>query len=335
VEFGLFDQLPCADSQRPVDRYQDIISQSRLADQLGLDSVWLAEYHFNPHFSIMPAPLLVASAIAQSTQRLKIGTAVNLLPLHQPIRLAEEVATLDVLSQGRALFGIGRGSNTTHYDGMGVPVDEGRPRFLEALDLVLRAWTQDRVSHQGQFYQAAEVQVVPRPVQQPHPPVYIASNSSDTFPLVGELGHNILVTPLIITSQGVQQGLEVYRQKLAQHGHDPSGVKIIPTLVAAVAENRQKAHALLEPTVNNYLSAVRQGRSRGASRAGTLTYEEIFNDFAIAGDPQECIDKLERFREMFQCQGFMFWMNIGGLLPNEVVSASMRRFAEKVMPHFR
>ena len=335
MEFGLFDQLPCAPAQSASERYASLIAQCQLADTLDLDSVWLAEYHFNPRFSIMPAPLLVASAIAQTTQRVKIGTAVNLLPLHQPVRLAEEVATLDILSGGRALFGIGRGSNPSHYDGLGIPVEEGRPRFLEALDLVLRAWTQERVSYQGQFYCVPEVQVAPRPLQQPHPPVYIAANSADTFPMVGALGHNILVTPLIITSQGVQQGLEVYRQNLEEHGHDPSGVKIIPTLIAVVSESRKKAHAVLEPTVNNYLEAVRMGRSRGAGRAMTLTYDEIFNDFAIAGDPQECVEKLERFREMFQCQGFMFWMNIGGLLPHEVVAASMRLMAEKVVPHFR
>jgi alkanesulfonate monooxygenase SsuD/methylene tetrahydromethanopterin reductase-like flavin-dependent oxidoreductase (luciferase family) len=335
VEFGIFDQLPCAPSQKPAERYQDIIEQCQLADKLGLDSVWLAEYHFTPRFSIMPAPLLVASAIAQCTERVKIGTAVNLLPLHQPLRLAEEVATLDVLSRGRALFGIGRGSNASHYEGLGIPVDEGRPRFVEALDIVLRAWTQDQLSYEGQFYQVPGVQVVPKPYQQPHPPVYIAANSPDTFPLVGALGHNILVTPLIITSEGVQQRLEVYRQKLVEHGHDPAQVKVIPTLTACVAESRKKAHAILEPTLNNYLSIVRQGRSQGARRAMSLTCDEVFNDFAIAGDPQECIDRILAFQEMFDCQGFMLWLNIGGLVPNEEVCRSMRLFAEKVMPHFR
>jgi alkanesulfonate monooxygenase SsuD/methylene tetrahydromethanopterin reductase-like flavin-dependent oxidoreductase (luciferase family) len=277
----------------------------------------------------------VASAIAQCTERVKIGTAVNLLPLHQPVRLAEEVATLDVLSRGRALFGIGRGSNASHYEGLGIPVDEGRPRFMEALDIVLRAWTEDRLTYEGQYYHVPGVQVVPKPYQQPHPPVYIAANSPDTFPLVGVLGHNILVTPLIITSEGVQQRLELYRQKLMEHGHDPAQVKVIPTLTACVAGSRKKAHAILEPTVKNYLSIVRQGRSRGARRAMSLTYDEIFKDFAIAGDPQECIDRIAEFREMFDCQGFMLWLNIGGLVSNEDVCSSMRMFAEKVIPHFR
>jgi alkanesulfonate monooxygenase SsuD/methylene tetrahydromethanopterin reductase-like flavin-dependent oxidoreductase (luciferase family) len=335
VEFGIFDQLPCATSQKPVQRYRDLIAQCQLADELGLDSVWLAEYHFTPRFSIMPAPLLVASAIAQCTQRVKIGTAVNLLPLHQPVRLAEEVATLDILSQGRALFGIGRGSNAAHYEGLGIAVDEGRARFTEALDIVLKAWTEDRLTYEGQFYQVPGVQVVPKPYQQPHPPVYIAANSPDTFPLVGTLGHNILVTPLIITSERVQQRLAVYRQELVKHGHDPAQVKIVPTLTACVAESRKKAQAILGPTLDNYLGIVRQGRSQGATRAMTLTSDEVFNKFAIAGDPQECIDRINEFQEMFGCQGFMLWLNIGGLVPHEEVCRSMHLFADKVMPHFK
>ena len=125
MEFGVFYQLPCGPDQSPAQRYSDTIAQSQLADELGFDSVWLAELHFNPEFSIMSAPLLVASAIAQTTRRIKVGTAVNLVPLHNPVRLAEEAATLDVISGGRAIFGIGRGSNPRQYGGYGVDIEEG------------------------------------------------------------------------------------------------------------------------------------------------------------------------------------------------------------------
>ena len=127
--FGIFDQLPCSDEQIPSQRYKDVISQAQLADELGFDQVWLAELHFNPRFSMMPAPLMLGSAIAQITKDIRIGTAVNLLPLHQPIRLAEEVATLDQLSEGRAIFGIGRGAQPRQYQGYGIHMDEGRVRL--------------------------------------------------------------------------------------------------------------------------------------------------------------------------------------------------------------
>ena len=126
MEFGVFYQLPCAAEQIPATRIQDTIAQCKLADDLGFDAAWLAELHFNPRFSVLSAPLMVASAVAQSTKRIRIGNAVNLLPLHQPVRLAEEVATLDVLSNGRAIFGVGRGSMPTHFEGYGIDQEEGR-----------------------------------------------------------------------------------------------------------------------------------------------------------------------------------------------------------------
>ena len=141
MEFGVFYQLPCGEGQTVSARYDDTIAQARLADELGFDNVWLAELHFNSRFSVMPAPLMVGSAIAATTQRIKIGMAVNLVPLHHPIRLAEETATLDLLSHGRAVFGIGRGSNPRHFHGYGVDVEVGRSSFQEAVDLILQLWT--------------------------------------------------------------------------------------------------------------------------------------------------------------------------------------------------
>jgi alkanesulfonate monooxygenase SsuD/methylene tetrahydromethanopterin reductase-like flavin-dependent oxidoreductase (luciferase family) len=335
MEFGLFDQLPCAPSQDVGARYNDIIAQGQLADRLGLDAIWLAEYHFNSRFSVLPAPLLLAAAIARCTERVKIATAVNLLPLHQPVRLAEEWATLDVLSGGRAIFGIGRGSNPEHYQGMGIATEEGRPRFLEALEVVIKCWTEERLDHQGEFFQAEDVAVVPKPVQQPHPPVYVASNSADTFPMVGTLGHNLLVTPLIITKQGVKDGLAAYRKQLVASGHDPAKVKVLPTLAACVAESREKAEAVLRPTIDNYLGVLRGGRSRGSGRAATITTDEFLRDYAIVGGPEECVEQIEAIREMFDCQGVIFWHNIGGLVPHEQITKSLQLFSDKVLPHFR
>ncbi|MBM3942748.1 MAG: LLM class flavin-dependent oxidoreductase [SAR202 cluster bacterium] len=335
MHFGIFDQLPCAESQSPAQRYHDLVSQATLADKLGFQTVWLAELHFNPRFSVMPSPLLAASAIAQATQRIRVGTAVNLVPLHHPIRLAEEVATLDLLSGGRAVFGIGRGSNPSHYEGYGIPMSEGRDRFQEALDFVLQAWATDSLDFQGRYYQAHGLQVTPKPCQQPHPPVYVAANSADTFPLVGDLGHSILTTPLIIGNKGVQDGLSIYRQHLAEGGHDPAAVNVVVTLPCYVASDRKKARAGLEPTINNYLETLRlTSRGRGADRAMQLNYDEIYSDLSIIGDPSECVERLHQLRERFGCQEFMGWFNIGGMLPNAEVARSLRLFAEKVMPQF-
>ena len=335
MEFGIFYQLPCAVEQAPQQRYQDTIAQARLADDLGFDQVWLAELHFNPRFSIMPAPLLLASAIAQVTERIKIGTAVNLVPLHQPVRLAEEVATLDLLSGGRAIFGIGRGSQPHQYAGYGISMEEGRPRFLEALELIIQAWTQEEACFQGQFYQVQDVNVVPKPAQQPHPPVYIASNSADTFGMVGEMGHNILVAPLVVSRAGALAGLEEYRSALDRRGWDTGSKRVNINLPVYVSEDPTKIENGYENTIDNYLGTLRLNRSGAASRAANLDYHQVHSEFAAIGTPEQVVAKLKFFQQLFDPQEFMCWFNTGGMLPHREVAQSMELFAQKVMPHFR
>ena len=156
--------------------------------------------------------------------------------VHHPLRIAEEVATLDVLSGGRAVFGIGRGSNPNHYPGYGIPIEERNDRLSRAWTWRCGAWTEDELDYHGRFYQAEGIRLEPKPIQQPYPPVYIASNGADTFPLVGSLGHSILVTPLIITVQGVSDGLAAYRETLAEHGHDASQAKVVVNVPVYVGE---------------------------------------------------------------------------------------------------
>ena len=334
MEFGVFYQLPCSEDQSPSQRYSDTIAQSQLADELGFDSVWLAELHFNPEFSIMSAPLLVASAIAQTTKRIKVGTAVNLMPLHNPVRLAEEAATLDVISGGRAIFGIGRGSNPRQFAGYGVDVAEGRERFLEALDFVLKAWSCDELSYEGEYFQAQELRIMPKPLQDPHPPVYIASNSPDTFSIVGSLGHNILVAPLVVSVQGALDGLAVYREALAEHGHDPAKVKVNVNVPVYVTKDKRKAKGMPQASFDNYLGLIRANRTRSLRGISELTYDRVYDDFAAIGDPDQVVEKLRSLGERYQNQEFMCWFNTGGMLPHKEVEKSMRLFSEEVMPHF-
>src|ERR1700688_4892205 len=144
MKFGLHYQVPCYGSQSPVQRYRDTIEQSVHAEALGFESVWPVEQHFNADLSITPAPLLLLAALAERTRTLRLGVAIVLLPLSHPIRVAEEIATLDVLSNGRVEFGIGRGAVPNHFRAFGVPIAENRDRFVEGLEVIRQAWTSDR-----------------------------------------------------------------------------------------------------------------------------------------------------------------------------------------------
>src|SRR3989442_10128425 len=154
MKFGLFYQLPCAPTQDEMTRYHETLEQIVYADELGFDTAWLAELHFNRPFSIMPAPLIVAAALAQRTKRIRLGTAVALLPLQHPLRTAEDAATVDILSQGRLEFGVGRGTIALHFQGFHVSRGKSRARFAEALASLEHAWTQETCRSDGNHFQA-------------------------------------------------------------------------------------------------------------------------------------------------------------------------------------
>ena len=143
MRFGFFDQLPCASGFTEHQRYRDIMAQIELGDKLGFDTAWLGELHFSRAFSILADPLMVLAAAAQCTTRIRLGTAVTLLPLHNPVKIAEEAAIADILSDGRLELGCGRGTAALHYEGYAIPQEESRERFEEALDFILKAWTND------------------------------------------------------------------------------------------------------------------------------------------------------------------------------------------------
>jgi alkanesulfonate monooxygenase SsuD/methylene tetrahydromethanopterin reductase-like flavin-dependent oxidoreductase (luciferase family) len=335
MEFGVFYQLPCSPDQSPASRIQDTIAQVQAADRLGFDSAWLAELHFNQRFSVMPAPLMIASAIAQTTERIHIGTAVHLMPLHQPIRLAEEAATLDVLSGGRSIFGIGRGAIPAHFQGYGIDQEQARDRFLEGLEVVLGLWNEENFTYRGRYYNVEGLTIAPLPIQRPHPPVYIAANSPDTFNIVGQLGHNILVAPTIVTVQGALTGLETYRGELEENGHDLSKRKVNVTAHVNVSRSEQQARQGFERTINNYLGTLRGGSGRGAGRAQSLDYETVLDEFAAVGTPEQVAEKLHKFKNIYDPDGFICWFNTGGMLNQDEVLESMELFASEVIPDFR
>lgn len=183
MEFGLFMEFYQRPGYSQAQAFEESFARVRVAEEAGLDSIWLAEIHFAPDRSVLASPLTVASAIAAQTKRIRIGTAVEVLPLGNPIRMAEEAATVDHISKGRFEFGVGRSGLPRGYIGYNIPYSESRARFFESLEVIQKAWTMEHFSHKGQFYSYNDVCVVPKPYQSPHPPIRVAANSSDTFQL--------------------------------------------------------------------------------------------------------------------------------------------------------
>src|SRR5258706_3177195 len=244
MDFGVFIEQ----TRRGVDQggaFREMLEVADAAEAWGLDVVWLAEMLFNPARSVLSGPLLVASWIVARTRRLRTGTAVQLLPLNHPLRLAGEISTLDHLSQGRFEFGIGRSGSPRAYDALGVPYEGSHERFFEALAIILEAWKGEPFSFAGQFCRFADAAVAPRRYRRPYPPVRMAATTPETFPRVARMGLPIFVGLRGMSIPELAGHLKTYRAAWREAGHPGAGdvclripVYAAPTEEAATEEPR-------------------------------------------------------------------------------------------------
>src|SRR5499427_10191765 len=223
MDFGLFLEFETRPTASQAVVFREGFELVDAAEAWGVDSVWLAEIHFTPARSVLSAPIAVASAIAARTKRLRVGLAVQVLPLNNPLRIAEEAATVDHISEGRFDFGIGRSGFPRVYDLYGVPYAESQARFREALEIILEAWKGEPFSYAGEFYRFENATVAPRPYQLPHPPLRMAATTEETFPKVGEMGLPIFVGLRGMDVSTLRHHVLAYRRAWRDAGHPGHG----------------------------------------------------------------------------------------------------------------
>src|SRR5499433_169258 len=306
--------------------------------------VWLAEMMVNPGRSVLSAPLLVASWTVSRTKRLRVGTAVQLLPLNHPLRVAGEITTLDHLSRGRFDFGIGRSGSPRSYDALGVPYEESQARFFEALEIILTAWKGEAFSYTGQFYQFKDVTVAPRPYRKPHPLVRMAATTAESFPRVGRIGLPIFVGLRGMDIPELAGCLKVYRQAWREAGHPGDGDACLriplyaaPTEKAAREEPREtityymqrQAGLTLESLGRTGSVAVRRDQ---AGRLSTLTYDDILTRKVAFGTAPALVERLGQLKEELGLTGIAAELNPGGLLPFAQEMRSLEILTQQVMP---
>ncbi len=218
VEIGLFTEFEWRPGVDEAQAFDDSLTQATVAEDLGYDAVWLAELHFQKERSVLSSPLVVGATIAGRTKRLKIGFAVQVLPLIHPLRLAEDVATLDHVSKGRLEFGVGRSGLPEHYTGFSIPYEESQERFDETLEILLKAWTEERFTYEGKYFQFHDVCAIPKPYQKPHPPLRVAATSEESYAAVGRRGLPIF---LAVRTSSISE-LESY---VGAGCRDPAGLR--------------------------------------------------------------------------------------------------------------
>ena len=347
--FGMFMQFEKREGLSHEEAFHEGFKLVDAAEEWGLDGAWLAELHFTPDRSVLSSPITIASSIATRTKRMKVGMAVYVLPLNNPLRIAEEVATVDQISEGRFEFGIGRSGFARSYDVYGIPYDESRERFQEALEIILKSWQGDSFSYSGKYYQVSEATVSPRPFQLPHPPFRIAATTAETFPQVGEQGLPIFVGLRGMDIPELKENLKQYRIAWKKAGHKGDGDV---TLRIPVYAGKTKTQAVDEPWDSIYSYFSRMGtlyresagqagidatelRDDRAERLKALSYEQILATKVAFGTGGQLVDRFKQLEEDLGLNGIVAELNPGGLIPSSQVLASLKLLTHDVIPSFK
>jgi alkanesulfonate monooxygenase SsuD/methylene tetrahydromethanopterin reductase-like flavin-dependent oxidoreductase (luciferase family) len=348
VEFGIFHEFERPPGMSEAQAFANAFELVDVAEQGGLDAVWLAELHFNPRRSVLASPMLLAGAIGARTSNIKIGTAVQILPLCHPLQLAEEAATVDHISHGRLIFGVGRSGFARTYAAYGVPYAESRERFAETLEVVRRAWTSETFSFDGTYFKYHDVCVVPKPYQQPHPPIRVAATSPDTFPAIGAQGFDLFCAVRTGTLSELKPNLVAYRAAYAAAGHPGKGGVFlrVPVYVSSSFEKavedtqesimafyRQLGAQLEASAAESGARAIEQRDLRGR-RMQAATFDEVLREKVIVGTPEMVIARLAEITAELELDGILAELNCGAQVPREGVLEALRLLCSEVMPAF-
>jgi alkanesulfonate monooxygenase SsuD/methylene tetrahydromethanopterin reductase-like flavin-dependent oxidoreductase (luciferase family) len=324
VKVGVLQFFSWPERRVPLEQvYERALQRIVVMDRAGYDAVWLAEHHFTT-YSVCPSVTLMALEAAHRTERLRIGTAVTLAALYHPLRLAEELALLDVLIGGRLNWGAGRGFEASEFAAFGVPLDETAARFREAVEVVHEAWTSERLTFHGKFWDFDEVEVLPKPRQRPHPPTWVAATSPEAISWAAAGGYAILMDPHASFAE-IATKYDRYVAELAANGY-PAPADTPMARLVAVAETdaaaEQVARAGAAWTLGAYGHGVGDGSAAGGDDGERV--ERYVRECIVWGSAARVRDELARLAEE---------MRLHHLMIAPLSHESFLRFTDDVLPH--
>jgi alkanesulfonate monooxygenase SsuD/methylene tetrahydromethanopterin reductase-like flavin-dependent oxidoreductase (luciferase family) len=317
--------------------YQDILDQVCYAEKLGFHVVLLAERHFCHGNLLYPSPFSMAGAIAARTEQIRIATAARILPLHHPLRIAEEAATLDILSDGRLDFGATRASlDEGCHAVFHSPLSESRGRFEEALEVIIQAWTQTRLSYRGQYYQFVGVSGLPRPLQAPHPPIYLVAVSLETIAFAAQKGYSAFM-PGTHTLAELREKSTVYWRTVQEAGHSRRplglGVNRFVYVSRSDAQARREIRGPFLHFISERAPDLKAALLRKYGCEARLCYDRFVEDFCLFGSPASVGSRIKELEAEAGLVYLLCSLNFI-TLEHDLCVRSMERFAREVMPQF-
>jgi alkanesulfonate monooxygenase SsuD/methylene tetrahydromethanopterin reductase-like flavin-dependent oxidoreductase (luciferase family) len=333
MKFGVLQFFSWPGRRVPMETvFARALERIQIMDKNGFDAVWLAEHHFTD-YSVCPSVHLMGMYVAERTENIRIGTAVSLAAFYHPLRLAEEVAMLDVLTGGRVNWGAGRGFDKTEFATFGVPVDESRERFQEAVDIVMAAWTNERLTWHGKHWQFDDIEVLPKPAQLPHPPTWVAAGSEEATLWAGQRGYTVMLGPHN-PFDDIGQRHDLFYKTLGENGHSTAKRDIPMTRFIAVANTDREAEEIARAGAG-WVVATYKNKQRGAANPTEMEMNErgemvevdpverYLRNIAIWGCPDRVVDTIQMLRET---------MRLDYLMLAPLSHSSFQMFVDKVLP---
>ncbi|MBW2426561.1 MAG: LLM class flavin-dependent oxidoreductase [Deltaproteobacteria bacterium] len=329
MKVGVLQFFGWRDRSMPLeDVYERALARIEIMDRTGYDAVWLAEHHFTG-YSVCPSVHVMAAHVAARTRNLRIGTGVTLASFYHPLQIAEEVALLDHLTGGRINWGAGRGFDPREFSIFDIPVEESADRFREAVEIVLAAWTNEKLDFEGRFHRYQDVEVLPKPKQRPHPPTWVAAASLGAIDWAASKGLSILMDPHS-PHREIRNKLEHYAKELERAGHALAGREIPMGRLVAVAKTDTEAEEIARRgaqwTSGAYIPKedLAQFRGRGESAEEIDPVAHYLDDVMIYGCPERVVDRLNQLEEEIP---------LAYLLLSPMSEKTFGLFTEQVLPH--
>ena len=341
MNFGAFLLMPSPSVRPHAEIYARGLDIAQAAEALGYDGVWLAEHHFS-NYGYLSQPLIMATHLAAKTSRIRIGTAVVVLPLHNPLMVAEQAATIDLLSEGRFDLGLGRGYQQYEFQRLGLDLKDSRGRWEEAIEIVTRAFTEESFSYQGEYYSFPETNVLPKPYQKPHPPIWVVGQSPESIDGAVRRGFHVVTGGAAFPIGRIEERREQFDAAVQRHGQEGQLQFGIQQKIH-VTESEEEAvkmaeHGLWNMRVSLSLrlgrEQVEKGRVTDVPIENEPSIQELVDRHFLFGTPDTISEKLTRLQDKLRLDHLNcdFWL---GDMPQDKVLRSMELFARHVMPRFQ
>lgn len=334
MQFGIYSSIANPPRGEDLDRSVDeVIAEAQAAEASGFDSCFFGEHHQDQD-GFLPSPLIVATAVAANTTRLNVGTSVILLPLHHPVHVAEDVITLDIVSKGRIILGVGVGYQATDFQAFGIPMQHRAAMFEEGVEIIRKCWSGERFSFHGTHYTLEDLQIRPRPFQTPAPPLWIGASVPAAVRRAGRMGDAFVATPSTTLPQTLRL-VEMYRKAAEEAGRQP---RVVLMRDAWVAASRAEAEAVYGPevmTAYRYYWENQLAEFKDIPADTPFTLENLAQDRLIIGEPEECIREFHRWQEATgadYCLLRLRHAHSGGPAHAKIVDA-ITLFGDRVMPY--